>query len=114
MVGNVKELKGKHTFDELVDRDAAARFLEVSPRTLDRWHLLREGPPRIRYGRIVRYRLSAIMDWLNAHETSSLDSTFGDSRSAAPLAVSCRIASPPMPAITLVAGVNYSNKEGHP
>jgi len=45
MVGNVKELQGKRTFDELVDRDAAARFLEVSPRTLDRWHLLREGPP---------------------------------------------------------------------
>ena len=77
MVGNVNELQGKRTFDELVDRDAAARFLEVSPRTLDRWHLLREGPPRIRYGRMVRYRLSAIMDWLNAHETSSLDSTIG-------------------------------------
>ena len=44
MVGNVKELEGKRTFDELVDRDAAARFLEVSPRTLDRWHLLRERP----------------------------------------------------------------------
>jgi hypothetical protein len=64
MVGNVKELQGKRTFDELVDRDAAARFLEVSPRTFDRWHLLREGPPRIRY-------LTAIEDWLSAHETSS-------------------------------------------
>jgi hypothetical protein len=71
MVGNLKELQGKRTFGELVDRDGAARFLEVSPRTLDRWHLLREGPPRIRYGRMVRYRLSAIVDWLNAHETSS-------------------------------------------
>ena len=54
MVGNVKELVGKHVFDELVDRDVAAHLLEVSPRTLDRWHLLREGPPRIRYGRMVR------------------------------------------------------------
>jgi predicted DNA-binding transcriptional regulator AlpA len=71
MVGNVKELAGKLVFDELVDRDATAHLLEVSPRTLDRWHLLREGPPRIRYGRMVRYRLSAIEDWLSAHETSS-------------------------------------------
>ena len=46
MVGNSKELQGKRVFDELVDRDAAARFLELSPRTLDRWHLLHEGPPR--------------------------------------------------------------------
>jgi hypothetical protein len=30
------------------------------------------------------------------------------------LAVSRRIASPPMPATTLAAGVNYSNKEAHP
>ena len=66
MVGNVKELQGKRTFDELVDRDAAARFIEVSPRMLDRWHL---GPPRIRYGRMVRYRLSAIEDWLSAHSS---------------------------------------------
>ena len=66
MVGNVKELEGKRTFDELVDRDAAARFLEVSPRTLDRWHLLRERPLRIRYGRMVRHWLSSPLTKLGA------------------------------------------------
>ncbi|TXN72856.1 helix-turn-helix domain-containing protein [Methylobacterium sp. WL6] len=59
-------------FAELVDRTAAAELLGVSPRTLDRWHLLREGPPRILVGRQVRYRVSALEAWLLAHETTSI------------------------------------------
>ena len=53
---------------ELVDRDAAAQLLGVSPRTLDRWHLLDEGPPRIRYGAQVRYRMASLEQWLLAKE----------------------------------------------
>lgn len=34
------------TLDELIDREAAARLLHVSARTLDRWHALGIGPPR--------------------------------------------------------------------
>ena len=57
---------------ELVDRKSAAELLGVSPRTLDRWHLLREGPPRIAVGRQVRYRVSAIEAWLLAQETAGI------------------------------------------
>jgi hypothetical protein len=60
--------------DDLVDRVKAARLLSVSPRTLDRWHLLRQGPPRIRYGAQVRYRRTAIAEWLLRHEQGELDS----------------------------------------
>lgn len=58
---------------DLLDRHEAARLLGISPRTLDRWHVLREGPPRIRYGRNVRYRGSAIEQWLQGRETACLN-----------------------------------------
>jgi hypothetical protein len=54
--------------DEVVDRHTAARILGVSPRTLDRWHLLRIGPPRIKIGNVVRYRASALCAWLRDQE----------------------------------------------
>jgi predicted DNA-binding transcriptional regulator AlpA len=54
---------------ELVDRQEAATLLGVSPRTLDRWHLLRIGPPRITLGgHKVRYRLSSLDAWLKGQE----------------------------------------------
>jgi predicted DNA-binding transcriptional regulator AlpA len=58
-----------NTLRELLDRDGAAKALHISPRTLDRWHLLRIGPPRIKIGGRVRYRLSAILEWLRSCET---------------------------------------------
>ena len=55
--------------DELLDRKAAAKLLGISPRTIDRWHTYRTGPPRISAGgRLVRYRLEAIVHWLQSHE----------------------------------------------
>ncbi len=53
----------------MLDRQAAATFLGVSPRTLDRWHLLREGPPRIALGRKIRYRRAALEQWILTRET---------------------------------------------
>ena len=56
-------------FPELVDRQEAANLLGVSPRTLDRWHLLRVGPPRIALGgHKVRYRVGALRAWLESQE----------------------------------------------
>lgn len=57
---------------DLVDREQAARLLGVSARTLDRWHLLREGPPRVRIGRLVRYRISSIQTWIIKNETTPM------------------------------------------
>ena len=52
----------------LVDRATAARILCVSIRTLDRWHRLRIGPPRIALRRQIRYRIEAIHTWITMHE----------------------------------------------
>ncbi len=57
---------------DLLDRGGAAEVLDVSPRTLDRWHVLRIGPPRIKIGGRVRYRLTAIQEWLRSCETADL------------------------------------------
>ena len=47
--------------------DGAAGVLGISVRTLDRWHRLGFGPPRIRYAGQIRYRLSSLARWV--HET---------------------------------------------
>lgn len=54
---------------ELIERQAAAEALGVSARTIDRWHLLRSGPPRIKIGNKIFYRPEAIQEWLARHET---------------------------------------------
>lgn len=42
----------------------AAKVLNISQRTLNRWGRLRKGPPRIKVGRTVYYRRSSIEEWL--------------------------------------------------
>ena len=49
-------------------RDEAARVLELTTRTLDRWRLIGYGPPYTLVGRQVRYRREAIETWLRAQE----------------------------------------------
>jgi excisionase family DNA binding protein len=46
-----------------------AEMLNVSQRTLIRWHALRIGPARCKVGRTVLYRESAIDAWLAKNET---------------------------------------------
>ena len=43
-----------------------ARQLGVSPRTIDRWHLHRKGPPRTRCGRKILYDQQKIAVWLES------------------------------------------------
>ena len=56
--------------DELLNREAAAKLLRIGPRTLDRWHEHRVGPPRVAMVGLVRYRLGAIVQWLRDHEVA--------------------------------------------
>lgn len=44
-------------------------LLGVSCRTLGRWHRLRKGPPRVKIGRSVLYRQTAVLAWLSTRET---------------------------------------------
>lgn len=64
-----RERLANNSLLDLLDRDATAEALDVSARTLDRWHLMRIGPARIKIGGRVRYRLSAILEWLYSCET---------------------------------------------
>lgn len=45
-----------------------ARQLKISVRTLNRWHAMRRGPPRITQGRLVLYRVAAVQQWLASRE----------------------------------------------
>lgn len=49
-----------------------ADLLEIKPRTLERWHAKRIGPPRIKIGRRVFYRRAAVDSWLLANEQAEV------------------------------------------
>lgn len=51
-----------------IDTNPAAKILHVSPRTLIRWRDLRKGPPFIKAGRRVLYRVSDIEAWLEKNK----------------------------------------------
>jgi hypothetical protein len=48
----------------LVDRFQAAEMMQVTDRTLLRWHREGKGPPRIYASRSVYYRVADIKAWL--------------------------------------------------
>ena len=52
-------------------RDELATQLGVSPRTIDRWQVLRCGPPRIAIGRTILYDLNSVREWLRSKEDSA-------------------------------------------
>jgi hypothetical protein len=45
-----------------------ARQLGVSLRTLARWDERRQGPPKIKVGKLVLYDLGKLHAWLESHE----------------------------------------------
>jgi excisionase family DNA binding protein len=51
-----------------------AEVLGVSERTLNRWHSMRQGPPRCKIGRAVRYVASSVANWMAAQEVQPLRS----------------------------------------
>ena len=50
----------------LVDNKQAANILEISEKTLTNWRSTGKSPKYVKVGRCVRYRLSDLMDWLDA------------------------------------------------
>lgn len=53
---------------QYLTKDQAAEEIGVTPRTLDRWHAERVGPPRTQLGRKILYRKAALMDWVARRE----------------------------------------------
>jgi hypothetical protein len=66
---------------DYLDKNEAAAALGVCERTLDRWHVLGEGPPRVTMGRRILYRRSSLTAWLAARERPSLGADTGSRRS---------------------------------
>lgn len=48
--------------------EECASELKIDKRTLERWHRLREAPPRTKIGKKVIYRRAAVADWLRSRE----------------------------------------------
>lgn len=55
--------------DGWIVRADLARELTLSVDTLQRWETRRMGPPCVRVGRKVLYRMEAVRDWLRDQET---------------------------------------------
>jgi predicted DNA-binding transcriptional regulator AlpA len=55
--------------DDVWDRTECAKYIRVSGRTLDRWHRLKLGPPRVKIGNRIRYRVRSVIEWLAANES---------------------------------------------
>jgi predicted DNA-binding transcriptional regulator AlpA len=53
---------------DYLERPELARELRKSTRTLDRWHSLRIGPPRVVIGRTILYRRQSVLEWLASRE----------------------------------------------
>jgi hypothetical protein len=53
---------------EFFTKGELATELGRNQRTLDRWDLLRTGPPRTYVGRKVLYRRASVQKWLAAQE----------------------------------------------
>jgi len=51
-----------------LNRTDLARELTLSVDTLQRWETRRMGPPCVRVGRKVIYRMEAVRDWLREQE----------------------------------------------
>ena len=51
-----------------LNRAELARELALSVDTLQRWETRRMGPPCVRVGRKVLYRMEAVRDWLRDQE----------------------------------------------
>jgi predicted DNA-binding transcriptional regulator AlpA len=58
--------------DGFLRREELARELGVSPRTVDRWQALRDGPPRLHVGRTILYSVDSVREWLRSREQTIL------------------------------------------
>jgi excisionase family DNA binding protein len=53
--------------DSLVTEVQAAKFLNISIRTLQAWRIKLAGPRFVRVGRAIRYRRSDLIAWIEAN-----------------------------------------------
>ena len=56
--------------DGYLRRREAARELQVSERTMSRWEAQNIGPPAIRVGKTILYRIESLQAWLRSRESA--------------------------------------------
>ena len=61
-------LQSTNPLDEYLTKNELATILRKSTRTLDRWDLTGDGPPKVQIGRTVLYRRESISEWLRSCE----------------------------------------------
>jgi predicted DNA-binding transcriptional regulator AlpA len=52
--------------ESLLNESETAKFLAVSVRTLQAWRTRELGPPFVRLGRAIRYRLKDLIEWVRS------------------------------------------------
>jgi len=57
--------------ERLITQDELADLLQVPVRTIEDWRQNDYGPPCIRLGRRVRYRVRSVYEWLDRLEAGS-------------------------------------------
>jgi predicted DNA-binding transcriptional regulator AlpA len=57
--------------DRLLGNLDAADFLGVKPQTLDAWRLRGCGPQFFKVGRLIKYRESDLLDWLETRRCAN-------------------------------------------
>lgn len=67
--------KHEHSFGRVLTKDQVAKLLNVSQRTLSRWHAEGDGPPMLKIGRQARYFEDSVIEWLKARERKGVRST---------------------------------------
>jgi hypothetical protein len=66
--------------DGWLSREELGAQLGLSASTLKRWEGARTGPPCVRVGRRIVYRLEAVRDWLREQEARKLPLKSGGRR----------------------------------
>lgn len=56
---------------KVVDQKTAAELLGVSTKTMEGWRWVHEGPHYIKMGRLVRYRLSDLKDFIDRQKVET-------------------------------------------
>jgi hypothetical protein len=61
--------------DEFVDVKGAAEILKISPSFLNKARVYGDGPPFVKIGKAVRYRVSGLFSWADAQVRRSTSDT---------------------------------------
>ena len=95
-----------------LNRTDLARELTLSVETLQRWETRRMGPPCVRVGRKVLYRMEAVRDWLREQEARKAGVSAAPSPVGVKGAIMARTSSPiDVTTITALATEDQRNKD---